>query len=87
MVADVFGLSELIDDGETGLHVAPRDLAALEAGLRRLLDLTPQQRQALGERGAAHIRATHDSQGYAREYRQLIDALAADPDALPVMQP
>ncbi len=85
MVAKVFGLSELIDDGETGLHVAPRDLAALEEGLQRLLDLPEEQRRALGERGAAHIRAEHDRGGYATVYRRLIDAFAADPTALPVV--
>ena len=87
MVADVFGLRELIIDGETGLHVAPRDLEALEAGLRRLLDLPEAQRRALGERGAAHIRADHDSRGYAQVYRRLIDGFAADPTGLPVVTP
>ena len=85
IVADVFGLSELVDDAQTGLHVVPRDLVALERGLRRLLDMDPHQRRALGERGRALIQADHDSRGYAAVYRSLLDTFAADPTALPVV--
>jgi len=83
IVADVFGLGELVDDGVTGFHVAPRDLASLEGGLRRLLSLDGAERQAMGARAAAHIRAEHDSHGYATAYRRLLDGLAADPTAFP----
>jgi len=85
IVADVFGLSELVDDGQTGLQVSPRDLESLERGLRRLLDMDPEERRALGERGRGLIQADHDSRGYAAVYRSLLDTFAADPTALPVI--
>ncbi|HEY5155008.1 MAG TPA: glycosyltransferase family 4 protein, partial [Acidimicrobiales bacterium] len=83
IVADVFGLGELVDDGVTGFHVTPRDLASLEGGLRRLLRLDGPERRAMGARAAAHIGAEHDSHGYATAYRRLLDGLAADPTAFP----
>lgn len=83
VVADVFGLHDLIDDGETGLLVPPRDLAALDAALRTLLALDPDERAQLGARGEAHVREAHDSRGYARVYRRLLDGFADDPTALP----
>jgi D-inositol-3-phosphate glycosyltransferase len=83
IVGDVFGLSELIEDGLTGLLVAPRDLMALEAGLRRLLEMDEDERTKLGDRGASHVRAHYDSRGYAGEVGDLIAGFAADPTALP----
>jgi len=83
VVADVFGLSDLVDDGRTGLLLAPRDLASLQDTLRRLLSLSAEERVALGQRGAAHVHAVHDSKAYAAAFRRLIDGLADDPSALP----
>jgi D-inositol-3-phosphate glycosyltransferase len=83
VVADVFGLSDLVDDGSSGVRFAPRDLAALEAALRAVLERTPDERCAMGARGAERVRADHDSRHYARAYRDLIDGFAADPTALP----
>ena len=46
----VYGLPELIDDGETGWLCAPRDVDALADGLRRALTTEPQQRQEVARR-------------------------------------
>jgi glycosyltransferase involved in cell wall biosynthesis len=52
----VGGLGEAVVDGRTGLLVPPEDVAALEAGLRRLID-DPGLRARLGAGGAEHVRA------------------------------
>lgn len=83
VVTDVFGLHDLIADGDTGLLFAPRDLQSLESALRRLLTMAPDERRAVGARGAAHIRADYDSRGYAAVFRRLIDGFATDASALP----
>ncbi len=53
------GLAETIVDGESGLLVAPGDAVALAAAVKRLLALTPEQRQAMGATGAARVRARY----------------------------
>ena len=51
----VGGLLDLVADGETGLLVAPGDVAALRAALERLLADAPMRRR-LGEAGRGRIR-------------------------------
>ncbi len=50
VASDVGGLPELIDDGESGTLVAPRDPGALAAALGKLIG-DPDQRRQMGERG------------------------------------
>ncbi len=83
LAADVFGLSELIDDGRTGLLCAPRDIGAMVGGLRRLLGATPEERAGLGAGGSGLVRARYDSSGYAAAYRRLLRGLLANPRSLP----
>ncbi len=83
LVADVFGLGEIIEDGDNGLLVQPRDLAALEAALRGMLSMAPEDRRAMGGRAARYVRARHDSRGYATAYRALLDGFAKDPTVFP----
>lgn len=79
----VFGLADTIVDGDSGLLIEPRDLAAVADGLRRLLAMTPEARRAMGASASAHVRTEHDSAGYVRDYRRLLDGLAVDAGALP----
>lgn len=83
LAADVFGLSELIDDGRTGLLCAPRDIEAMVGGLRRLLAATPDGLKGLGAGGNDLVRARYDSSGYAAAYRRLLRGLLTNPRALP----
>jgi glycosyltransferase involved in cell wall biosynthesis len=57
VAADVGGVAELVDDGETGLLVPPRDPEALVAATEPLLD-DPALRRQMGE--AARRRAVAD---------------------------
>jgi glycosyltransferase involved in cell wall biosynthesis len=71
---------ELVDDGDTGLVVPPRDPAALAAAMARLAtDRTAAK--ALGLRGLQHVVAQHAAPrmvgAIARLYRQLVGAGAA----------
>lgn len=83
LCTDVFGLGELIVDRVNGLVVPPRDLAALEDGLHRIIRATPAERAALGAAGEAVVRARHDSAGYVGAYRSLLYGLSNDPAAWP----
>ena len=59
------GTDELIEEGESGLLVAPRDSGALAAALRRLL-ADPGLRDRLGARARARVEADFDPQEMAR---------------------
>jgi glycosyltransferase involved in cell wall biosynthesis len=56
----VDGVLELIDAGRTGLLEPPGDVAALAAGLERLVR-EPALRAALGAAGAERVRQSFDS--------------------------
>lgn len=54
----VGGMIDTVADGETGLHVAPRDPAGIAAALRRLLP-DEDWRARLGRAGAERVRARY----------------------------
>jgi glycosyltransferase involved in cell wall biosynthesis len=63
----VGGVPELVRDGETGLVIAPGDVAAIRDGLARLL-ADPALRRKMGEAGRADIEQySFDRLGAARD--------------------
>jgi glycosyltransferase involved in cell wall biosynthesis len=68
LATEVAGIPELIRDGETGWLVPPNEAAPLAAALSDLIG-DPARRQALGQAGAARVRAVFDAAAQ-------IDALA-----------
>jgi D-inositol-3-phosphate glycosyltransferase len=83
LATNVFGLGELLDDGETGLLFEPLDLAAAIGGLDRLLSMDAAQLARIAERASALVHERHDSSGYANDVVALLRGLLADPGALP----
>jgi D-inositol-3-phosphate glycosyltransferase len=79
LATDSFGIPEVVTDSETGILCEPRCLDSLTAALRRLLALEPSERGALGAAGGELVRATRDSAGYGRAYRELLDELVRRP--------
>jgi len=75
----IFGLPELVVDGETGWLCEPLDLEALAAGLDRALASSPEQRRRLGRNARAQVLARHDLPTYATEISALIAELAGRP--------
>jgi glycosyltransferase involved in cell wall biosynthesis len=53
------GFTETIVDGESGHLVTPNDPGKLAAAVQRLLALAPADRQAMGAKGAARVRARY----------------------------
>jgi glycosyltransferase involved in cell wall biosynthesis len=76
LAADVFGLSEVIRDGENGWLCRGRSRASLVAGLRRAFGCSDDELETLSaqcEIDAQHFDAAH----YAAEYSVLIEAAVA----------
>jgi glycosyltransferase involved in cell wall biosynthesis len=78
----VFGVAELITDGDNGLLCEPLDVGALASGLHRLLSLHESGELAsIAARGEADVRAHRDSRGYGDIYRGLLYGLRDRPTA------
>ncbi len=73
--ADVFGIPELIEDGDNGWLFAPRDMDALVAAMHRLLALPSDARRAAGESARDTILGAHWQQNYGESYAELFRAL------------
>jgi len=72
----VGGTPELVQDGETGLLVPPRDPEALAAALRRLL-ADADLRRRLGEAGERRVRAEFTLDAMCSRVLAIYDELAA----------
>ncbi|HEY3434326.1 MAG TPA: glycosyltransferase family 4 protein [Solirubrobacterales bacterium] len=73
----VFGLPELISDGETGWLCEPRDLPALAAGLERVLSLSPEERRRVGAAGRPLVAERHSLERYGKEIAALLEKAVA----------
>jgi glycosyltransferase involved in cell wall biosynthesis len=79
----VFGVPELVRDGETGFLFEPNDVDALVGALHRVLALEPSELARVGEAGQRHVLEHHDSSGYARDLLRLCQGLLESPGASP----
>jgi glycosyltransferase involved in cell wall biosynthesis len=73
----VFGLPELITDGETGWLCEPRDLPALAAALDRVLSLPAEERQRVGAAGRPLVEERHSLERYGKEIAALLEKAVA----------
>jgi glycosyltransferase involved in cell wall biosynthesis len=75
VASDVGDVSEIVQDGETGLLVRAEDPNALADAINRLL-ADPDLRQRLGEQGRQrvleHFTADHMTRGFERLYEELL---------------
>jgi glycosyltransferase involved in cell wall biosynthesis len=81
--ASVFGVPELLSDGETGFLFEPNDLDALVATLHRVLGLEPSHLTRVGDAGRRHALEHYDSSGYAGHLLRLCQGLLESPGASP----
>lgn len=78
LATSVFGLPELLDDGETGWLCEPRDVGALADGLDRALS-TPAAERARIAKGARELVARrHDLEDYGRQVGDLLRRAVED---------
>jgi glycosyltransferase involved in cell wall biosynthesis len=79
----VFGLPELITDGENGYLFEAKNLGATEAVLRRVLDADRAELSAIAEAGRRLVMESYDAAGYAHDVMALIEGLRNDPTRMP----
>jgi glycosyltransferase involved in cell wall biosynthesis len=80
LATGVYGLPELIDDGDTGWLCGARDVEALAGGLERALATTPEERRRIARGARALVERRHDLPTYAERIAGLLkDACRAAP--------
>jgi glycosyltransferase involved in cell wall biosynthesis len=78
IAARVFGIPELITDGQDGYLFEPSSARSLEDALRRFLNASQAERGSISEEGRRVIRDTRSSQSYAGEFAALMAELARE---------
>lgn len=69
MTTDVSDAAEIV--GDTGIVVLPRDAHALAKGWERMINLSTQERYALGQRARVQIQTHYQIGEVVRRYQQL----------------
>jgi D-inositol-3-phosphate glycosyltransferase len=77
LATNVFGIPELITDGETGWLCEPNDLRALAEGLERALGSSPEERHRIGKRSRALVEERHSLSRYAGAVADLLQEAVA----------
>ena len=76
VVATAVGAApEMVEDGETGFVVAPGDHAALAGAMKRMMDLAPEERRAMGETGRRAVRSRHSVDSVVDRWEELFGRL------------
>jgi glycosyltransferase involved in cell wall biosynthesis len=74
----VMGIPELVEDGVSGLLVAPGSLNALAGAIRRLADANPETRARLGAAGRERVRESYELADSARRLETLFQRVSRD---------
>ena len=77
LATSVFGLPELIDDGETGWLCEPRDVGALADALDRVLRVPSAERSRVARNARALVERRHSLPNYAAQVSGLLGDAAA----------
>jgi glycosyltransferase involved in cell wall biosynthesis len=77
LATSIFGLPELIADGETGWLCEPRDVGALAAALDRVLGQPAEARREVGRRGRRRLEQRHGLDQYCARIAGLLDEVTA----------
>jgi len=72
LATNVFGIPELITDGDTGWLCEPNDLVALADGLERALNSTSEERQRIGKSSRVLVEERHSLPKYAHAISDLL---------------
>lgn len=79
LATSVFGLPELIDDGETGWLCEPRDIAELATALDQILSTPAEVRDRIAAKARALVEDRHSLSTYSEEITKLLEEAAKAP--------
>lgn len=82
LAADVFGVSEVVTDGETGWLFESRNAQDLRSGLMRVLKTTASEMAIMSQTCRQVSAKNFDGQNYADEFSKLISDLSSNPKVI-----
>lgn len=93
IASNLGGFTETVIEGETGFLVPPGAALALAGAIERALDLSPEQRAAMGARGRDRVHQLYSKQAlqtatmavYQRVLREAAERRHGRPDGAPVL--
>lgn len=71
VATDVGGNGEIVLQGKTGFHVPPKNPEALTSAMLKLMNLTPEERQRMGEKGRKHIEEKYSLEKVVEKWEEL----------------
>lgn len=75
VATDVGGNREVVIDGESGFLVPPKDPEALARAMLRLMNLLPEERQHMGERGRKYVTENYSLERVVDQWEALYEEL------------
>lgn len=75
ITTDMPGCRDVVADGSTGFLCRPRDSLSLALTMARILDMSPESRREMGERGRARMSTTFDEKIVVKQYLDTIQKL------------
>lgn len=93
IASNLGGFTETVIEGETGFLAPPGAAQALAGAIERMLDLTPEQRAAMGRKGRDRVHQLYSKQAlqtatmavYHRVLRESAERRTAKPEGAPVL--
>jgi glycosyltransferase involved in cell wall biosynthesis len=83
VAASVYGVPELVTDGDNGFLFEASDLSALVTALHRVLSLEPSALTRVGDAGRRGVIEHYDSSGYSGDLLRLCEGLLQRPGSNP----
>ena len=93
IASNLGGFTETVIEGETGFLAPPGAVPALAGAIERMLDLSPEQRAAMGRKGRDRVHQLYSKQAlqtatmavYQRVLREAEERRAGKPEGAPVL--
>ena len=73
VTTNVTGCKDVVTDGLNGILCEPKNAASLEAGLRKMLDLTHEQRTEMGKQGRIKVKKEYEKSIVVVKYIEQIN--------------
>ena len=81
VVHAIDGFGDPVQASGAGITVKPYDARKLDEAFRRLAALSPQEREAMGEKGREHVLHRYDWRSLGAQYAALCESLVSPADA------
>jgi len=72
IIMSVQSLNNIVQDAEAGITVEPENPEALAEGILEIQEMTPEERQKLGENGRTYVEKYHSSKVLAEKLEKIL---------------